>query len=66
MCVKYGLVSPKKCGQLSLLIFVFCLTCIESRVAYCKKTVDFGRVIGDDSVIIAVPLSSSAFHSDLS
>ena len=40
------------------------LTCIKSRVAYCKKTVNFGRVIGNDSVIIAVPLSSGVFHSD--
>ena len=40
------------------------LTCIKSRVAYCKKTVNFGRVIGNDSVIIAVPISSGAFHSD--
>ena len=47
-------------------IYFLPLTCIESRVAYRKKTVDFGLVIGDDSVIIAVPLSSSAFHSDLS
>lgn len=38
------------------------LTCIKCRVAYCKKTVNFGRVIGNDSVIIAVPLSSGAFH----
>ena len=38
------------------------LTCIKSRVAYCKKTVDFGRVIGNDSVILAVPLSFGAFH----
>ena len=40
------------------------VSCIESHVAYCKKTVNFGCVIGDDSVIIAVPLSSGAFHSD--
>ena len=34
------------------------LTCIKSRVAYCKISVNFGRVVGIDSVIIAVPLSS--------
>lgn len=45
-------------------IYFLPLTCIKSRVAYCKKTVNFGRVVGDDSVIIAVPLSSGAYHSD--
>ena len=41
------------------------LTCIKSRVAYCKTSVNFGRVVGTDSVIIAVPLSSCSFNVEV-
>ena len=41
-------------------IFFLPLSCIRSRVAYCKKEVHFGHVIGNDSVIIAVPLVSGS------
>ena len=46
-------------------IFFLPLACIKSRVAYCKTSVNFGRVVGTDSVIIAVPLSSCSFNVEV-
>ena len=34
------------------------VTCIKSRVAYSIRRYDFGRLIGEDKVIIATPLST--------
>ena len=33
------------------------LSCIKSRVAYCSTTINFGRIAGQDSVYIVVPVN---------